>query len=715
MRTLFGSTAMAVLIVSSATSAHAQTAAPATLEEIVVTAQKRAENMQDVPVAVSAETARSLAAKGVEGTADLTVTIPGLSYTQVVGSALPRIRGIGSAISLGGNENPIATYIDGVYIAAASSSVLAFNNIEQVAVLKGPQGTLFGRNATGGLIQITTRDPVEVFGGEGSVTYGNLQTVGGQLYLTGGPADGLAGDLAIYYRDQKDGFGRNLLSGAQVNKSRDFAARTKWKFERDGVVARASLDYAVTSGVLPAFRATKGSLPVTGIPFTGDDFDTNSDVDPQLKNEQWGASLQLNKKIGEIELVSITGYRRSQFHAVFDIDKLPLFINRSDLRQPSRQFSQELQLLSPSGKRFGWVIGAYYFDASSSYDPLLIDNGAAADINVSSEQGTKSAALFGQASYRLSQATGLTAGLRYTTEKKDFKARGDIVTPAGVRIPGATLSDSIEVEKVTWRLALDHHFSDDLMGYASYNRGFKSGGFNPQRFTAPLSPFQPEVLDAWEVGLKSEFLNRRVRLNAATFYYDYKNIQINAFVNGISTIYNAASAEIYGLDLDLTAAPTDQLTITAGLALLHDRFGDFPGASISRPAVPNGTTVLGGNIVGVGNAKGNRLPLTPDWTFNLGAIYVVPLETGILEFSANYFHNDGWRAEADNRLRQVPYDLVNASATWFLDSERAKSVKLWAKNLTNEAYAIQMNAQPPADGVSIGSGRTYGVTLGARF
>ncbi|MDB5577573.1 MAG: TonB-dependent receptor [Bradyrhizobium sp.] len=719
-----GSVAVAAIMMSGSAVQAQTTAAGATtqvdqdgsgLEEIVVTAQRRAENLQDVPVAVTALTSNSLASKGISNTTDLGSVTPGLSYSTVVGSALPRIRGIGSAISLGGNENPVATYIDGVYIASAAASVLSFNNIEQVAVLKGPQGTLFGRNATGGLIQITTRDPQQAFAGEASATYGNLDTIGGTAYLTGGLAENLAADLAVFYNDQRDGFGRNLTTGSEINKARDFAARSKIKLSiGNDTTIRLALDYAHTRAAAPAFRPIYGSLPITGLPFTGGKFDIANETDPSLVSEQGGGSLSVTHNFGAINLLSITAYRKTSFHTLFDIDKLPAFISRSDLNQPQHQFSQELQLQSKGRGPFRWVVGGYYFNSSASYDPLVIST-VPSDLIISSTQKTESIAAFGQASYEFAPKTTITIGLRYTDENKDYQGQGVVALRTGVTTINPAIFGTLKARKLTWRAALDHHFTDTILGYISYNRGFKSGGFNPQQFAQPLTPFQPEVLDAGEAGLKMELLDRHLRLNTAGFYYKYKNIQINAFQNGISTIYNAASATIYGFDLDATAVATRNLSFTLGASWLHDRYGDFPGAVISTPRVPNGTTILGGNATAAGNAEGNRLSLTPDWTLNLGADYVIPLPNGSINLSANFFHSDGWRAEPDNRIGQKPYNLVNASATWLFGPNRDYSVKLFAKNIGNVAYAVQMNAQPQADGVAIGAGRTYGVTLGVKF
>lgn len=708
-------------IVAPATVSRAQNGPAATgqdagaIEEIVVTAQRRSENLQDVPVAVTAVSGEALAAKGVQSTADLASVTPGLNFTLAGGVAVPRIRGVGTGSPIGGNENPIATYVDGVYIANSSSALISLNNIAQVAVLKGPQGTLFGRNATGGLIQITTRDPHQDFGGEASLTYGNKDRIGADLYLTGGLAKGLAADVAVHYLDQGEGYGVNLFNGRDVNMSRDFAIRSKLKAElADTTSATLALDYAATRTVNPALRPISGSTPVTGAPFAGGDFDVNSNVQPLYASNQGGVSLTIDHDLETAKVVSITAYRQSKFKSRFDSDKLPLALAQTALWEPDKQFSQELQLLSKPGAMFDWMVGGYYFYARSELDPIRVTLPTGVSIT-QSIQTARSGAVFGQATVHLGPSTNLTGGLRFTTEKRKFRGAPSFQSNAGTVVPGAAVAGELSADKLTWRLALDHHFSDDTLGYVSYNRGFKSGGFNPSRAVNPLLPFAPEVLDAYEVGLKTDFLDKTVRLNAATFYYDYKNIQNAAFNNGVTTITNAASAKIYGLDLDATLAPTRNLGLNFGLSLIHDRFGAYPGATISTPLVPNGTTILGGNALTVGNAKGNRIANTPDWTANAGVDYRVPLAKGGLRFNLNYFHSDGWFAEADNRLRQSPYNLVNASATWFPDDAETYSLKLWVNNLTREAYAVQMVSAAPSDAVTMAAGRAFGLTAGAKF
>lgn len=703
--------------------AHAQTVSPSPegnsnvatdnsdnqVAEIVVTAQRRAERLQSVPIAVTAMSGEALSAKGLASTQDLAAATPGLTFTQVAGSASPRIRGIGTANAFGGNENSVATYVDGIYYASSNSTILSLANIEQVAVLKGPQGTLFGRNATGGLIQITTRDPRQEFGAEASATYGNKDTIASSLYLTGGLTDGLAADLAVNYSNQQDGFGRNLFNGKDVNKSKDLSVRSKLKWDLADTTFKLSGDYGTLDSAGPARRSLDGSLPVTGVRFQGGDFDVNSNVQPVYENKQAGGSLNVVHHFDAFDLVNITGYRYARTHVRLDSDALPQAFISPDSIYKDTQFSQELQLVSNSGGPLTWTVGAFYFWYKGGYDHAVFDIPGVVQ-TFQSYQRTRSFAVYGQANYKLNSSTSVTMGLRYSAERQTQDANGDIRSKAtGVVTTPPPIFGKITEERPTWRLSIDHQINPDTLVYVSYNRGFKSGGFNTSTFTPAPVPFAPERLDAYEVGLKSDLFDRRVRFNAAAYYYDYQDIQLASYFNGTLAITNAAKAKVYGFDADITAKPVKNLTLTAGLSYIHARLGDYPNAQIFTP-LP-----AGGNALSIGSAKGNRLPMTPDWTLDLGAEYVIPLEQGEITASTHYFHSDGWRAEADNRLRQKPYDLLNAGLKWDLQDERGLSISAWGKNLTNEVYAVTLQTQLTSDVFVPALGRTYGVTLSYKY
>jgi iron complex outermembrane receptor protein len=678
------------------------------LGEIVVTAQRRAENLQNVPIAVTALTADALGNAGVADTESLQVAVPGLSFAQLAGYAVPRIRGVGANANGPGVENSVALYIDGVYVAATTAGMMSFNNIEQVAVLKGPQGTLFGRNATGGVIQITTADPGRQFKLDASATAGNRATYEGSFYASAPLGEAVAADLAVYYRNQGDGDGVNVITGNDIGKGKDFALRSKIKLDPfDGTVIRLSGDYSRMDGGRPFARVVPGTIPITGNPIGGDKWENFTTFDPSQEIVQRGLSAKLDQEVGSLSLVSITALRRARIETRFDADAQPAPITDVSIRQKDRQFSQELQLLSAPNQPFTWMIGGYYFDAKAGTYPQQILAGAPATrIVFNPRQSTKSFAGFGQATLAVTDALNITGGLRYTSDKRAISVSRATTLPNGMALPVASAAGNETFNKLTWRISADYRFSSQLLAYASYNRGFKSGIYDPT--TIPLNLVRPEVLDAYEIGFKADLLDRRLRINSAFYHYDYKNIQTSRIVNGNALLLNGEGAKIDGIDLDATARISSQLTVTAGLSYIDSRFTDFPNAVISTP-LP-----AGGNAISAGDAKGNRLPMTPKWTSNLSATYEMPTAIGEFRLTAAYLHNDGYFESAENRLAQRPFDIVNATLGWESSSGTYRA-SLWVRNLTDAYYATQLSAQNTRDILIPGARRSYGVTAGIRF
>lgn len=677
------------------------------LGDIVVTAQRREERLQDVPIAITAVSGETLSQRGIANSQDIAAVTPGLTFTEVVGTAAPRIRGVGTVSAQIGNENSVATYVDGVYYASAASSILSLRNIEQVAVLKGPQGTLFGRNATGGLIQITTRDPRDQPGGEFTATYGNLDTFGGSAYLTGGLADGLAGNIYVDYLKQSDGFGRNLTTGGEVSRQNNLVVRGKLKWEiGENTTITLAADYGRFRADKPARRPTYETRGPGGVRFTGGPFDIVSTIIPRFENHQGGASLTAVHHFDGVDLISISAYRKSRSPSRFDAGGLPFATVGVDLIARDHQFSQEFQLVSTGSGPFSYTLGAYYFESYGAYDPSTLTTPAVIKRSVLTQRAT-SPALYAQGTYKFGD-TSLTMGTRYSSETRDLDSISTTTVRATNAIINQALQGHLRGSKPTWRVSLDHHFSRDVMIYGSYNRGFKSGGFNAATIDFRES-FEPEVLDAFEIGTKADLFDRALRINASAYYYDYSNIQLTSYLGGQVRITNAASAKIKGFDLDLVARPINNLTLTGGFAYTHARFGTFTNAQISRPAP------AGQNIISVGAATGNRLPYTPDFTFNAGFDYVIPFGSARAMVSAQYSHSDGWFAESDNRLRQAPYDLLNASLRLDLGDSSKVNLTFWGRNLTNEVYAVRLQTQPTNDVVEIAAGRTFGATLGYKF
>jgi iron complex outermembrane receptor protein len=715
-----------------ATAASDQTTTANTgLQDIVVTAQRRSERLQDVPVAVTAVTASKLQAAGIVSSQDLAIVTPGLSEPQTAGFSQPRVRGIGTASNGPGVENPVATYIDGVYLASAPSSLLSLNNIDRVEVLKGPQGTLFGRNATGGLIQIITKDPGQTTHASADLTYGNYRDVVADAYVTGGLTDNLAADVAVRYEHQDKGYGHNLFDGSDVGKiDHDFAGRAKFLYEPSSVTkVRLSLDYEdrvddqYIQHLDPQYPATFNNAAFGG-PFPlGGPYDV--DIDDPFKNrlKAGGISLQIDQDFDAFTLKSITAYRRTSFSFNLDLDYLPINGTTSNSGTKFEQFSQELQLASRSGGRFTWVAGFYYFHANDQWSPLEAAFGPILSPipgvplvrDDYSRQITNSVAGYAQGTYEFAPKTRITLGGRFTYEEKSGSgAQTTYVNGAPVQVtpfpqPGLGIPNTINFKRFNYRITLDHRFTPNVMAYVTYDTGFKSGGYV---LASPgAQPYKPEDIKAVEGGVKSQLFDRHVRLNVAGFYYDYRNIQIQRYDVGSLIIYNGAKARLYGLDLDGEILIAHGLSLNGGFSYIHDRFTSFPNADFIIP-VDGCVPAPGGTCSG--SANGKRLPFTPTTTADIGGTYTLETGIGKFAFNATYYRSGKLFAAPDNVLFQKSYDLVNASIAW-TDTSKHLTVSLWGKNLGKTVYANSLLEGFSGGVRSLGAPRTYGVTAGFNF
>ena len=784
------STALGLIVAAAgvfglgATGAHAQEAASNPpqaadedrIEEIVVTANKRSENLQDVPIAITAVTGARLESIGITDTQDLASVVPGLTIQNGIGGTQAHLRGVGTTAVGPGIENSVATYVDNVYMFSMSGALVQLNSIEQVEVLKGPQGTLFGRNATGGVINIRTRDPKQEPSGQFSLGYANYNTFSGQGYLTGGLGEGVAADIAGFVSLQKDGWGKNLFTGKDVDDLDQFAVRSKWLIEpgdRDTIrvigdysemegsqftnnhlvrgksanygpgnttaierALRPTADAPVFLAAINTFIATGGQaglapFAVVGEPFTftGDFHDTSAFMDPYIQFKNGGASLQWDHDFGSVRFTSVTAYREATQDVSWSADPVPAFRSQVAYHRREKQFSQELQLGSTAGSSIQWVAGLYYLNATAGFEPITIGGTPVApreSVQFRTKVTAESGAAFGQVTVPLWSGAHLTGGLRYTVEKRGNS--GSIIAnfpdvlppflpPEVLALAGLSLTIPVApvdktFRKLTWRASIDQQLTPDILAYASYNRGFKSGTFNA--IPPGAAPVDPEVLDAWEIGLKTDLMDRRVRFNIAGFYYKYKNIQVTVFTPISALLDNGASAEVYGLDLDLTAKVGSHLTLFGGLGLLDHKFTSYPlaGFFTPLPASQGG----GANKV-VASAKGNKLPYASDVTFNVGATYTTPIGNGEADLNVNYSHQSRWFAGPDNILSQPAYGLLDATATYRFPGDNV-SVGVWARNITNEDYYTFLGTSENPGGRdtgSVGSPRTYGVKLGYKF
>ncbi|MEJ2410930.1 MAG: TonB-dependent receptor [Novosphingobium sp.] len=332
-----------------------------------------------------------------------------------------------------------------------------------------------------------------------------------------------------------------------------------------------------------------------------------------------------------------------------------------------------------------------------------------AETDISGVQKTKSFSIYGQATYEIVPRVNLTGGLRYTHEKTDVDwgvGTGTTAAPIVVAPVGSARS---KFNKPTWRTAIDYEFVDNIHAYVSYNRGIKSGGFD--LLNPGGAPYRPEILDAYEIGLKSELFERRLRLNISTFLYKYKDIQVAANPNGVIVTTNGPKATIKGVDADFELAVTTGLRLSGGVGYTHGKFDKFPDAVVYNAAGaqvfdPDGSPL---------DVTGNQTSRTPKFTANLGASYTVDTPVGKLGLSGSYYHNSGFYWDVDNRFRAPSYDLLGAGVSW-TDLSGAVTVRVWGENLTNEAYLTQgVSGGNIGDTAVYGAPRTYGVTLSGRF
>jgi iron complex outermembrane receptor protein len=728
----YGLQSAAALAQSGSGATSAPSADASAIEEIVVTAQRRSEPLQDVPISVSAASAARLASEGVTTTQDLELVTPGLSVPQVAGFTQPHIRGVGSSTNGPGLEQPVATYIDGVYLAAAPGALLTLNNVDRIEILEGPQGTLFGRNATGGLIQVVTKDPQFDFSSAANLSYANYQDETADLYLTGPLAPAVAADVSLRYEHQNEAWGTNLGTGSPIGQlNHDFAGRTKFLIEpTPDTQIRVALDYedrTSSQGVQHLDQQYPGTFDNAffGGPYPmGSTYDINQSFNPIDKLSAGGASVQFNQDFGSLTFESITAYRTTRYTFSLDLDLTPAPLTSLAAISYDQQFTQEFQLSSTKNEQFTWVTGVYFYHALDQYKPLVIGFGPTVispvpnvptSIVIDDGEMSNSVAGYAQGTYEIAADTHLTAGVRYTYEKKEldgntaFLIDGVNAGNTNIPAPGSGIAPTDEFKKFTYRVALDHKFTPDVLGYVSYNTGFKSGGYN---LAVPSNaPYAPETIGAAEVGLKTEFLNHRLRINGAAYHYNYDNIQVGRYVDSNEAIYNGASAKIYGADFDVEAVLPGGFSVFGGFAYTHATFSDFPNADYFGPVggcvpAPGGTCS--------GSANGKRLPFSPDSTVNVGANYKVPLAGGNMEWSAVYYRTAKFYAAPDNIGYQSSYDLINASVAW-VDQSGRFSVKLWGKNLGNTVYAVSLLEAGQGLVEALGAPRTYGVTVGTKF
>ncbi len=647
------------------------------LEEVVVTAQRREERLQDVPIAISALGPEDLAKASVTDLAGLRGIVPGLTISYSAGinsSNLVSIRGVPGLTSPIGAGQATAVYLDGVYLPRPNAAFFSLDDVERLEVLRGPQGTLYGRNATAGAINIITRNPGDTLRGGFDVSYGNFDAVNARGSLSGPLTGGLSAGISASY-DRHDGYFTNTVTGRDIGDRESHTVRGSFRYANSGETFSALLSGdSSKNSRQEAFRAVYAGGVYVGIV---DPDQVSLDAPVQSYTKSYGTSLTLNYKASEhLDLISITADRKITASDIYDLDGSavpPALLARS--YNTSKTFSQELRGVF-SSDRLNVTAGVNYFNEDAAY--RLGDPAAPAPADTSE---LNAYAAFTQIEYEIVPKITLVGGLRYNKEDRDFVVDYSRSVPAGARTSG-NIEDSTFIPSAgaNWKL------SSDFLLYAKFGRSYQAPGFNGQPGAASGLPntFDAEYLNAYEAGIKSQLLDRRLTFNAAAFWYDYKDLQVRTVTApGQTNINNAASATIKGAEVSLTAAVTRNLTLSGQGAYIDTAYGDFC-EPISGGAPLNNDPICADPTRA--DRSGNRLNLAPRWSGSVSASYLVPVGTNQLTFSASY----SW--ESNSYFTAANQSVLGTSGWDRLDSRLSLTLKsglelyAYGKNLTDVRY-----------------------------
>jgi iron complex outermembrane recepter protein len=742
-----GSVSAQVAAPAAAASAPAAAEAPLVLQQITVTATRRMSSLQEVPGTVQSISSSTLSDLGIQAVSDLPALTPGL-VTAKAATVVTFLRGVGINSSGFTTEAPVAIYLDGLYMPNPASGVFSFNNIERIEVLKGPQGTLYGRNSTAGLISVVTREPEAQPRMDVSVGLESYNTKNLNFYGSTPLAQNLFLSVSAIATKQDKGWGRNITTGNEILKKDEQGVHMKllWKaapgtkITLSGFFDRNNSDIGLVNPLFP------GSVGVDGTRSLGN-YEYATRRDPKGITKQSNVALKIEQDVGFANFLSLTGYQDAESTQDYTTNGirgnavLGQSAVEATLTGSSKAASQEFQLSSkPSASPFDWIVGAFFFrnDTALGQDVWSTCVGAVCaaaptPTRLLAYPTTRSTSAYADGTYKVFEGTRLTLGVRYTDDKKGlsgvqmplagFPNSVAALPPTTVLHPGdpyagnpTGIPTSIQFPKTTYRAVLAQDLAKDINVYLSFNRGFKSGEYNPGAFNNP--PSRPETLDAIELGLKSQLLERRLRLNAAVFNYDYKDMQLRSTAPpappGGFLQLNAANATVKGLDLDFSYRATSNLTLSGGFEYLDAKFKTFTGGTCFTPR-PIVGAVLGGVAAAPCDLSGRPLPNAPKFSSSLGFKYSVDTAIGPLVLAANDQYRSDYAFVADGSLQNKAYHLVNASATWAAPGGDF-DVQVYGKNLGNKYYATGATGGIVGSNVMYPGGpRTVGVTLGYHY
>jgi iron complex outermembrane receptor protein len=720
---------------ATAQAANAQDAA--TVDDIVVTARRRAESLQDVPVAVTAVTGEQLEARGALDITELARSTPSLTLNAARGSnstLISFIRGVGQQDPLWGFDPGVGLYIDDVYVARPQAAVLDIFDVERVEVLRGPQGTLYGRNTIGGAIKyVTSRINADEPEGRLRASYGsyNQRDVIASAQLPFSDEFKVSAALARYLRD---GYGKNLNTGNEhYNKDvTAFRASAEWS-PTDSLFFRLAGDLVNDDS-----NARHGHREFA--PSPADVYDTNAGAGDKNRVQTRGVSLTGEWEMSDMfTFKSITAYREGLTRGNIDFDNLPQPILDIPAAYDDDQFSQEFQVLVSAGRLNG-VAGVYYMDANASGAFDTVVGLANLTTLTSGSVATKSYAVFADFSYDVTDALSVSVGGRFTKDEKEgtvFRQRylgirspyfgNTTAVPFLGEAPRTNYTRTREFEKFTPRIAVNYKFGPDLTAYASWGEGFKSGGFDMRGdavlYPATVNGYAPETVETYEIGLKGSLLDRRLTFATAIFDSSYENQQITtqypAGATIASVVDNVGSSSIRGWEFEGRLRATDALTFNASLSYIDAKFDEFLAYIPTGPLNTTCPTVVG-CFVDVSSQR--DFQNTPEWTGSISANYNWVMENGSsIAFIPSIAYRGAYQQFETPAplLDQDAYWMYDASIVWTSSDDRL-TFGVHGKNLGDERYRVGGYTFPGAlTGDSIigfyGPPRTVTATLGLKF
>lgn len=723
------------------TTSDQETSSNNGIADIIVTAEKRPEGLQNVPIAITALSGSTLEKSGVKTVGDLTQVTPSLQFGTRSTNNFIALRGIGQAGQDIGSQSGVTVSLDGVPLLNHFLMDPAFLDIERVEVLRGPQGTFQGRNATGGAINVYSNPPTDSTDGAISFNIGNYRRVGVNGYVNARLSDDLFGRLS-FQTDHADGWLKNPYNGQRYDNTNLAEVRGQILYKPSSAFSvRALVDYTHRREN-PEFnvilKRADPDLPtpleVPGYPYPETDIDGLKFYinEPNIDDvNDLRATVIARYDLGaNTSITSTTGYIKHDIRLVdMDVDLTPVPASKFDLiGLYARQFTQELTLNTDLGSRADLTAGLFYMNGISS-EPLYLSLETIPDYLVYlPTEKLDSYAAYAQFRYNLTDRLRATIGGRYTIDRKSY------VMDATVLTFHTLLSDKNTWKAFTPRFVLDYTPTENSLVYASVSRGFKSGGFNTLGdITQPVNKFNPEYVWNYELGLKAAMFDKRLRFGLTGFYADYTNLQQTVFRIGLEgsdvrypRVENASSATIKGIEFEVQAAPVTGVLLTGAVTRLDANFGKFCNNNPLYPNIPTAPACVGATAdgeplpTGAQDLQDNVLPQAPKWQFSTSAQYVFPISS-TLQITAHADYK--WQSRVyfdiyNNPLNaQDSYGLLNASLG-IGSSRKGWSLTGWVRNAFDTRYISEGTVSPgatPSVNGTIGVPRMYGMTVTAHF